>query len=129
MGNTRAALPRLRSSAGRHRHQDELTALLDGCRSPAHKVEPAAITWLRYSRAMIRSAPLVLAAEHDVGVGMTGIVVIDCDPIEGRVEVLRHAAHETAGKVVEVRVSIASFGETMKRNWWRSPASARPPER
>lgn len=37
-------------------------------------------------------------ADHDMGMGMARVVVIDCDPIELRPEVLLHLVHEASGE-------------------------------
>ena len=42
------------------------------------------------------------APDHDVGVGMAGVVMVDGDPVEPRVEVLLHLPHEVAGEAAQV---------------------------
>ena len=48
-------------------------------------------------------APLVVAAaDHDVGVGVAGVEVVDRDPVELGVEVLLHLPHQVADEGLEV---------------------------
>ena len=42
------------------------------------------------------------APDHDMGVGMAGVVMVDRDPVEPRVEVLLHLPHEVAGEAAQV---------------------------
>jgi DNA-binding LytR/AlgR family response regulator len=52
------------------------------------------------------------AADDDVGVGMTGIVMVDRYPVEPRGEIQFHLAHEVAGKAAKV----SHFGGILRRH-------------
>lgn len=37
-------------------------------------------------------------SDYDMGMGVAGVVVIDCDPVERGPEVLLHLVHEASGE-------------------------------
>ena len=53
---------------------------------------------------------IILAAKHDVRVGMAGIAVVSSDPFEPGAEILFHLLHQPAHKRFEVGILIAILG-------------------
>ena len=60
--------------------------------------------------AILRDAP-----HQQVDVGIVGVPMIDRDPIEPGPEIAFHLNDEVAGEGLEIVISAASLGATMKR--------------
>jgi hypothetical protein len=50
------------------------------------------------------------AADHDVGMRMAGVVMIDRDPVEARLQVLLHLPHEVAREGSQIGHLVGVFG-------------------